>query len=177
MYSNDRSTYTPNETPNRPNARTSQRMTERPTNVSQGKPGTKRPATRKASYRPLQYGLVIASFVASFMGATWLQAQDSNLAATESVASVVAEAKSSLAILAPTVTPTSSAQAESAQEAVIDDDDEEETDDVVWPQAMLPSTEAVLPTVTPLPEPTAEPTQVVPTQRVPRSVARSRSSR
>jgi hypothetical protein len=43
---------------------------------------TTRVVRRKPSYRPLQYTLVIGSFVASLMGAVWLQGHDSYAASS-----------------------------------------------------------------------------------------------
>ena len=133
--------------------------------------------TRKASYRPLQYSLVVASFVASFMGATWLQARDG---AADSVQALVQESdvviasQPSLAVLAPT--PTVGVPVTSQAQPALAEQDEAETGAVELSREpddeVLAAPEIVLPTNTPVPTPS-----VAAAERVPNVVARSRSSR
>src|SRR4051812_1744777 len=60
--------------------------TDRQIQKVNGAQRTTKVGARKKSYRPLQYILVVGSFVASLTGAVWLQSQDSLAASGTTVA-------------------------------------------------------------------------------------------
>jgi hypothetical protein len=164
-------------------------MNEKSTIKGKDGMGARKAGSRKRSYRPVQYGLVVIAFLASFMGTVWLQRQEASandglLASNTALTTLtLPSATTDDAFAVPTdavvaVVPTT---ADDDQEESESEWDEEESESVT---AALPTPFATLPAQpTSTPAPTVQesaPSAQLAAPRISRStraVARSRSSR
>ena len=168
--------------------------------------GTPKVGSRRRSYRPVQYGLVVTAFLASFMGTVWLQRQDASAnegllaastalttsAATSSITAFPTDEPAAVpsapvmatdAVVAEAPRSADDDQQESESEGEREEEEEEEgeeeSDAVIVALPTPTATVPTLPTPTPVPTAAANAPVVQPAapQTSPRAVARSRSSR